>query len=300
MVDLSEISPGIFLIDTKMWSLEQFSSVYLIEGEKVALFETGFPSSTFPIMEAVERLGIESSRISFIILSHVHLDHAGGAGLLVDKFPGAKVLVHPDGVRHLVDPSRLIASARKALGKLSKIYELDEVLPIKEERIRSVQDGETIDLGADRKIRCIFAPGHAKHEICIFDELSGGMFTGDAMGLYFPRTDSFLPTTPPPDFDLGICINTINMLRKWPVKTIFYSHFGPLEQVERAFSKAAEKLIKWNDFIFRASRENPDINFVTKKLGEEMTRELTFIPSWLNHQQAELFVKGYFHYFDKL
>ncbi len=300
MVDMTEVSQGIFLIDIKMWSIAKYSSVYLIKGEDVALFETGFPSSAPLILEGIDRLGIKRDQVSCIIVSHVHLDHAGGAGMLAGELPRAKILAHPAGIQHLIDPSRLLAGARKALGELGKAYELEDVLPIKKERAGTLKDGEIIDLGDNRKIKCIFAPGHAKHEICIYDETSKGIFPGDALGLYFPQTDALIPTTPPPDFDLGICINTINSLRNWQPKTIFFSHFGPLEPAEKGFDRAGEKLIEWNNFVRKALEEKNNLNYAARKLGEEMDKVLSFSPGWLNHQQAELFVQGYSNYFKKL
>ena len=208
----TEVADGIYSIDVEMWTPE-YSSVYLVVGDRIALIETGLSTSSDKILEGIKHLGFRYEDIDFIVVTHIHLDHAGGAGIVAEKLPSAKVIAHKDGAKHLINPSKLIYSATKALGELSKAYGLDKIVPIAQDRMEPVDEGNIIDLGS-RKLEVLWTPGHAPHHICLYDDKSRGIFAGDAVGVYYPHEDLLTPTTPPPDFDVEVAIGTIERLKK--------------------------------------------------------------------------------------
>jgi glyoxylase-like metal-dependent hydrolase (beta-lactamase superfamily II) len=159
----------------------------------------------------------------------------------------------------------------------------------------SVSDGDVIDLGS-RKLKIIASPGHASHHICIYDDKSGGLFTGDAAGIYLPSLDVLSLSTPPPDFDLELCVATIDKLRNLKPDILFYSHFGPTFNVEKMFQLAIDRLYSWKGLILGALNEKDDFEYAADKLAEEMNKELTVVPKWINDNMARMCVLGYLKY----
>lgn len=215
---------GIRVIDVRMHGVEGITAAYLVRGERAtALVDCGPASSLEATLGGLRAAGVE--RLDWIVLTHIHLDHAGAAGALCCHFPTAKVAVHPRGARHMVDPSRLWQGVQSVYGERTE--ELwGGLLPIESSRVRTVAGGERIDLGG-RELTAIETPGHARHHHCWLDSASGDIFVGDAVGMQVGEHELWRPTTPPPDFDLELALASLDRLRETAQARLLLGHFGP-------------------------------------------------------------------------
>ena len=254
MVDVSEVAKNIYMIDNRLFSIPRWGSVYLINEAKKALIETGPTTSVTAVLDGIRELDIRPEDIAYIVVTHIHLDHAGGAGALARRMPQAQVIVHHKGARHLINPAKLVASAIEARG--SEVMAMHgNVLPIEARQVQAVNEGDVISLSSQQTLRFIDAPGHAPHELCIYETRNGGLFTGDAVAVYIAECDILLPYHPPPQFDLEACFNTLQRLERFSARKIYYSHFGVSNQVDKHIDRAREKLMVWDDIIKKATKE---------------------------------------------
>ncbi len=225
MTFIQEIRPNLFLVDIEHFGEPGLGGAYIFAvDDEVALFDVGTSLAKERILQALVDLGFSRPQVKWIFLTHVHLDHAGGAGALLPELPKATVVVHPRGARHLVDPSKLVASTKSATGPRFRYY--GEAMPIPEARVYAATDGETFSLKSQH-IQAIDAPGHAPHHLCFFVPKEGLLFTGDAVGLYIKGR--LLPTTVPPSFDLDASLATLAKLEALAPKLLLFTHFGPGE-----------------------------------------------------------------------
>ena len=221
----------VYLVDIHDQGESERTSCYIIAAEKVALIETGAAPGAGYLMAALKNLGISPEQVEFIIVTHIHLDHSGGAGVMAAKLPNSRVIVHPRGARHLIDPSRLIAGA-KAIYKDRFDDLFGTVLPVPKERVYTPEDGETLDLGGGRSLTVYHTPGHARHHFVIHDPASQGIFSGDALGIRFYALskllgrDFTLPSTPPSEFDPQAVVEVIDRIIKLDLENIYFTHFG--------------------------------------------------------------------------
>jgi len=232
--------------DVQMMGQAGFGAVYLIDDEKKCLVETGTSNEVPAILAATDDFGLSPSDIDAVVVSHVHLDHAGGAGFLLEKMPYAKVYVHHRGARHLADPTKLIGSAQQALGPAAA--EFGTMRPVREDRLVPVNEGDTLDLGS-RILRFLDSPGHAPHELTILDEKTRCVYTGDACGLYFPGDEILLPITPAPSFDLEQNLQVFARLTALDPKALLYSHFGPHLHPRRALQQMSMRYPAWAGIV---------------------------------------------------
>ncbi len=192
--------------------------------------------------------------MKYIIVTHVHLDHAGGAGLLLKECPNATVVVHPRGARHLVNPKKLAAGARAVYGdSFSDLF--DPIVPVPEERLLVKEDGKTLSIGENCTLEFLDTPGHAKHHFSIYDPVSNGLFTGDTVGIRYQQLiregiNFFVPSTSPNHFDPDAMKTSINRIRKLGVDRIYFGHFGMTEMVNEALVQVSE----WLDILWRLER----------------------------------------------
>ncbi|MGH9105083.1 MAG: MBL fold metallo-hydrolase [Acidimicrobiales bacterium] len=219
------VAPGIFELDTLLGGWGRVTAGYLVEGEAPVLVETGSQSSVPVVLEALASHGVGAADLAGIALTHIHLDHAGGAGDVARAFPRATVYVHPRGARHLVDPGRLIASAAIVYGDaLDALY--GRLRPVEPGRVRSLEDGEAIDLGGGRQLTCVHSPGHAKHHLALHDSASGVLFVGDAVGVRLPDAGVLRPATPPADFDLAQAVDSLGRFAARSPSALALAHYG--------------------------------------------------------------------------
>jgi glyoxylase-like metal-dependent hydrolase (beta-lactamase superfamily II) len=226
------------------------------------------------------------------------LDHAGGIGDMVDHMTEATVVVHERGAEHLIEPTRLLESSRRVFGESMSLY--GSLKPVPRDRIKSVKGGDTITFGEGRTLEIIDAPGHASHEICLYDRATGALFTGDAAGLFFQDTKEIVPTTPPPDFNLELSIQTIDTLLKLAPKHLFFSHFGEAKQPERVLTEAKNKMRSWGETILSTFSEKPG-NEKEKmdKLSYLLEIKTRVLRAEFKREHRDHCISGYLRYFRK-
>jgi glyoxylase-like metal-dependent hydrolase (beta-lactamase superfamily II) len=228
---------GIHTIDTAQVR-PKFAAAYLIEGEgRGALVDCGTNHSVPHILAALDRAGMNADQIDWLILTHVHLDHGGGAGALLPHLPNARVVVHPRGARHMIDPSKLIAGATAVYGDDAMQAMYGTLQPIPAERVVEAGDGFEVEL-AGRPLVCLDAPGHARHHIVIHDAQSDVFFTGDTFGISYREFDTdqgafVFPTTTPVQFEPEALHASIERMLSFHPKAMFPTHFGRVDEVER-------------------------------------------------------------------
>lgn len=254
---LTAVAPRTTAIDTAMAGERELNAVYLIAAAQPCLVEAG-PSADGPVvLEGLRRLGVGADDLAHIVLTHIHVDHAGGAGALLERFPSAKLWVHERGAPHLQDPTRLIQSTARTYGedRMRSLY--GTVHPCGVERISSVNDGDRIDLG-DRSLHVLHTPGHASHHIALLDDATGAMFTGEAIGSYMPWGPAFRPALPPPEVDVDVALDSIAHMREAAPTALLTSHFGPVPDPTEAFGRADSAIRTWSDAVRRSLLVNAD------------------------------------------
>ncbi|MDY6973731.1 MAG: MBL fold metallo-hydrolase [Thermodesulfobacteriota bacterium] len=296
------IAKDTYIIDPVFFDVPEFTSVYLLVADTLALFDCGSPKSVPLILDGIRSLGYRPEDVTRIIVSHIHFDHASGAGELLKYMPGATVCVHPKGSKHLVDPSRLTKSSSKVFGEmLDKWY--GGFASVQEHRIMEVDDGDTIDIGRSRALRVIATSGHARHGICLYDPITEGLFTGDEAGIYFPTGPRIIPTTPPPDFDPDHNIETIRQLLALNPKMLFFAHYSATPDVDTTLNSSMEILASWKEIVGECIREGLDFEDIVKALRVETAKLLEPIHnrkdmfSWIINHHIPMCAMGYIHYF---
>ncbi len=232
-----EYEGGIMAIDSGMVR-PRMAACYLLETDSaVAVIETGNNDSAARILKVLASRCRQTAEVTHVIVTHVHLDHAGGAGKLMQALPNASLVVHPRGIRHMTDPSRLEASARAVYGdqKFDEMY--GTLVPVPEDRTIVMEDGDCLAVGK-RKLSFIDTPGHARHHFCIWDEHTRGWFSGDTFGISYRELDTengpfIFPTSTPIQFDPPALVASVRrMMEKQPVN-MYQTHFGRVQDVQR-------------------------------------------------------------------
>ncbi len=269
------VAEGVVELDTLLGGWDRVTAGYLIEGDTPVLVETGSQSSVPVLLDQLGRLGVGAGDLAGVVVTHIHLDHAGGVGDVARAFPKATVYVHPKGARHLADPTRLVDSAAQVYGPLlDSLYgRLD---PTPQERIRVLEDGETIRVGPNRSLVAVDSPGHAKHHMALHDTLSGVLFAGDAVGVKLPDAGVLRPSTPPPDFDLSAAVDSLRRFADRKPTRLALAHYGLLDDPLAVLDEADTTLRKWADVAESAYRRGRDI---AAALAEEFESDLDGVPA---------------------
>ena len=302
MVDVDEVAENVYLIDDQVCSIPKLGSVYLLNEEKKALVDSGPPSSANVVLDGIRKVGVSPEDINYIIVTHVHVDHAGGAGVLLKDMPQAQVVVHHKGARHLLKLAELMESTIKTVGT-EIIAQWGKVVPVEPERVQVVHDNEVIQLSEEQVLNFIDAPGHAPHELCIYERRNGGIFTGEALGLYF-ADEVLLPCHPPPSFDLEVCINTIQRLMTLNASRLYFAHFGVTDRVEEILQLAIDKLQIYGNIVAEAIKENA-LDDITERVLAQVVPELEFMrrtPSVYKLIVGDLIpwgIAGFIHYYQQ-
>ena len=266
-VDITTLGDDVFMIDSRMGGYEGITSTYLIRGSRPCLIETGTAMSAPVVIEALASLGVGSADLASVVVTHIHLDHAGGVGDIAAAFPDADVVVHERGARHLADPERLVASARRVFGDaMDRLF--GDLRPTDAERLMVIGDRGVVDLGDGRALDVFANPGHASHHIALVDSLTGDLYTGDAAGVYVPQTADVRPATPPPDFDLDLTLASIESMRARGPQRLLFSHFGPVTDVNAVLDASVEELHLWVEDVRRARGASMDIDHAVQMVRE--------------------------------
>ena len=279
-VAATPLADGLWLLDLGFEGRRGVVAAYLLAGEgELALIETG-PATTLPTLEAgVRAAGFALSDLTHVLLTHIHLDHAGAAGVLARENPKLVIRVHPIGAPHLVDPSRLLASATRIYGdKMDSLW--GEVAPIAAEQVLPLEDDEVLSV-AGRRLRVAFTPGHASHHIAYFDEATAGVFTGDVGGIRMQGTSYVCPPVPPPDLDPDAWRTSIARLRAFSAKRLYLTHFGPYDDVDAHLDRLLAELgvfLLIGEEMVAPAPDRVDQGVLTERIHQRMAEQLGPVP----------------------
>lgn len=236
-VRYQDLDYGITVIDAEFHRPGVAASYLVVEGGRAAFVETGTSLSVPGQLAVLEQKGIPRENVDYVIPTHVHLDHAGGAGELMRHLPAARLVIHPRGARHMIDPSRLIAGAAAVYGEEAIRRHYGEVVPVPAERVLEAGEGDEVDLDG-RTLRFLDTPGHALHHFCVVDEAGRGIFTGDTFGISYREFDNehgawIFPTTTPVQFDPPALHASIDRLVAQGLDYMYLTHYGRVGGVDR-------------------------------------------------------------------
>jgi glyoxylase-like metal-dependent hydrolase (beta-lactamase superfamily II) len=236
-------STDLYYVDVGAYGIPEYGTVYVVDAERPAVVDTGLGRNREYVFDLLDELEADPE---YIVATHVHLDHAGGAGYLAERYPEATVVTPERGVEHLVDPSRLVAGTKAAVEDQWKYY--DEPLPVPEERIEGLTDRDVLDLG-DRALTVHHAPGHAPHHCFLHDDGDDIVFTADAAGIFVPETGDVRPTSPPAQFHLEKCLADADTITALDPDVLCYGHFGSRAYEEGVMDEYKRTLVEWVEAV---------------------------------------------------
>ena len=260
-----QIGKNLSLIELETGGFKNLICSYILKGSRIIIVESGPTSSVPKLLEGLRELNVEFADVEYVAVTHVHLDHGGGAGTLLKHLPNAKVVVHPRGAPHLIDPRRLWESAQSVLGYVSEIF--GEPEPVPEDRVVSMAEG-SLDLGGDAKLNVTKTLGHASHNLSFLETYNGGVFPGDAAGTYFPEFDSVIPTSPPP-FHLDAALASLDKLISLKPTVLYYSHFGKASDAVRRLRDYKVQLQLWGKIADEGVSENQTFEQICERILRE-------------------------------
>jgi glyoxylase-like metal-dependent hydrolase (beta-lactamase superfamily II) len=243
-----EVETGVFLLDHHFRGSPGVIASYLVADRgALTLIETGPASTQETLLAGVRQAGFDPQQIERVVVTHIHLDHAGGAGALLQRLPRARLYVHPVGAPHLIDPSRLMASATRIYGDLMGPL-WGEMLPVPADRLDVLEDRATLATGG-RTLRAYDTPGHANHHLALHDPDTGSVFTGDVAGVRLDGTRHIRPPTPPPEFSPEKWHASIATLRALEPRRLYLTHFGAYEDVDWHLSELLARTWFWAGWV---------------------------------------------------
>jgi len=244
---MSDASAHTQVIDVEYLGNEHYIACALLEGDAPVIVDPGPTVSLAKLEEGLSRHGLSLDDLAAVLLTHIHLDHAGAAGTIVKRNPRIDVYVHQRGARHMVDPQRLLNSAERLYGdRMDELW--GEFLAVPEDNVRVLAGGETLHL-AGRRIEVAYTPGHASHHVSYLDDTTGTAFVGDTAGIRIAGNPYVLPVTPPPDVDLEIWETSLRKIEAWNPKRLFVAHFGAAEGVEEHLQQFRRGLHEWATIV---------------------------------------------------
>lgn len=262
MFDWRDYKNGIFAFDAG-YVRPLLAAIHLVvENGRAAFIDTGSNDALPNALAALERIGLQPRDVDYVILTHIHLDHAGGAGSMMRAFPNAKLVVHPRGARHMAEPSKLVAGVCAVYGAeyVERVY--GEILPVAGERIIEAGDGHIVSL-AGRELLCLDTPGHARHHICIQDRKTSGIFTGDMFGLSYRELDVdgrdfIFPTTTPTQFEPEAMRDSVARLLAMRPEAVYLTHYSRLDDVQDLGADLLRRLDKHVEIALREQGAGSD------------------------------------------
>ncbi|MCH8158312.1 MAG: MBL fold metallo-hydrolase [Proteobacteria bacterium] len=258
---ITKLDDGIVAIDTEFMRPIQDASHLIIEGGRAAFVDTGTNDSVPLLIDALRQQDLDVADVDFVFLTHVHLDHAGGAGLLMQALPNARCVIHPRGVRHMVDPAKLIAGTAAVYG-VERTHDLYGVIqPIDESRVVVPNDEQWIELNG-RKLQVLFTEGHARHHYCLLDPASRGVFTGDSFGVSYRELDTaagefIFPTSTPASFDPAEAHKSVDRIMACNPERLYLTHYSRVTDLARLAADMHSGIDAYVE-IALAQRDNDD------------------------------------------
>ncbi len=299
-MNTKEIGKNLFLIDLETGGFTNSFCSYIIKGTKNSIVESG-PTSSIPnLLLSLKELKIKTSEVEYVAITHVHIDHGGGIGTLLNSLPNAKVLVHPKGMPHLINPEKLWQQSKIVLGSVSDILGKPE--PVQKEKIIPVTN-EHVKINHESELQVIEAPGHASHNLCFYETLNRGVFTGDTAGAYFPEFNTVLPTTPPP-FYLEQALESIDILINLKPEFLYYSHFGKGPNAVQRLKDYKSQIQLWAKTAMegvKAKLDTKEILAMITSKDEVLNQMQDFLKVHPIYSKTELenSVKGFIEYAEK-
>lgn len=293
----TDLGQGISLIDAE-YLYPGVVAMYLLQQQnQLAIIETGTAHSVANILTVIESQGFSPNDVSYIIPTHVHLDHAGGAGELMRHCRNAQLVIHPYGARHMIDPSKLIAGTMAVYGeeKFRQLY--GELQPIDAARVIEAPDNFELSLGK-RRLRFIDTPGHARHHFCVYDEQSEGIFSGDTFGLCYREltTDAgpfIFPTTTPVQFDPLALLESIDRLMALKPKQMYLTHFGNIEPSETVVSQLKQRIDDLTQIALTEKHSNGEREQkIERRLKDYLLKELAMMHCHQSTEFCETFLQN--------
>lgn len=261
---------------------EERTGTYILAEDSLAIIETSASPSVTRILDGLEALNLSVKEVKYIILTHIHLDHAGGAGLLLKSCPQAKVMVHPKGEKHLADPSRLIAGAKAVYGDQFEAL-FDPILPIPPDRLEAMEDGRELRLSDTCTLAFFDTPGHANHHFSVYYPPENGMFTGDTAGIFYPQlyregTEFYLPSTSPNQFSPEKMLASISLYESRKLDCLFFGHYGISRNPAEAYFQVRswlEIFIEEAETAFHAASHNEAPGQIASRLKKRVFAHLS-------------------------
>jgi len=279
MEQIKSLGDGIYQIDIMENGIPFRTTAYLIQADKTILIETGASPSNQPIHNALKKLNISPSEIDAILVTHIHLDHSGGAGLLMSQCPNATLFAHPMGRPHLINPEKLVQGARIVYGKnFDKFF--DPILPIPESRVRVYEEGDEFELAPDRKLKIYSSPGHALHQVFIHDPLTNGIFTGDSAGVFYEpvhqkhKVKFSMPSTSPTQFDPESMKKSLQKMITLAPDRIYYTHYGMVEPALPQLKMVLDLVPLFGDTCVKQYQKERSVTSLTNLIRKELEEQL--------------------------
>jgi glyoxylase-like metal-dependent hydrolase (beta-lactamase superfamily II) len=273
-----ELGVGITCIDA-MYMRPGTACFYLLQqGDELAIIETGTSLSVPILQDLMHARGLDPAQVRYVIPTHAHLDHAGGAGLMMQRFQQATLVVHPLAARHLIDPAKLVAGATAVYGE-ARFRELyGEILAVEADRVIAVEDGAVLDLAA-RQLLIRDTPGHANHHFCVWDESSRGWFSGDVFGVSYPGLrfasgDFLLPTTTPVQFAPEKLLDSIRLLMSYQPQRCYLTHFGEFTQLQAGAEQLRRQIEAYPDIALGCAGSEQRVAAIEGKLWQYTQQQL--------------------------
>lgn len=311
---MTESSPPVVQLADDLWQIDVLHqgqsgviASYLLTGPAgPALVDVG-PGAAVPrLLEGIRAAGVEPETVEHLLLTHVHLDHAGATGTLLRQMPHARAYVHHIGAPHLVHPEKLIASAARIYGdQMAALW--GEILPVPAERLMEIDEGTLLAAGG-RALRALYTPGHAIHHVAFYDEHHAEAFAGDVAGVRVPGGGTVRPPTPPPDLDLEAWEASIARLEDLAPRAVYLTHFGPVRDVEPHLALLRERLGSWGRLVLAGMRAGEPVERIAARLAGDLDAAMATLPPGereealsrvelaSNHLMA---AQGYMRYFTK-
>jgi glyoxylase-like metal-dependent hydrolase (beta-lactamase superfamily II) len=260
-----EIGKNLHQIELNTGGIQNLICCYVIKGAKPFLVESGPTSSVPNLLAGLKELNVKLEDVEYVAITHIHLDHGGGAGTLLKSLPNAKVIVHPRGMPHLADPERLWPSSQAVLGFISEVFGKPE--PIPKDRIIPLTEG-SFDLGDGDKLTILETLGHASHNLSFHESFNGGVFPGDAAGTYIPKFDVVVPTTPPP-FHLEAALASLDKLISLNPTALYFSHFGKATDAVQRLKDYKVQLQLWANIAEDGIGKNQSLEQIRDRIIAE-------------------------------
>lgn len=295
-----ELGQGRLLLDLDFRDTEGLVAAYLVpEDEGWSLIETGPSTCREALLAGIARAGVAAEEVRHVFVTHIHLDHAGGMGAVVESLPKATFFAQELGVPHLVEPARLVASARRAWGAAAD-HLWGPIVPVPAGRIASLHGGERFRVRGG-ELSVLATPGHARHHLAFFDSGLRGVFSGDGAGVRLENSTHLRPAVPPPDLDLEALFASVEAMRRTNPRLVLFSHFGPSPEGASDLARYRTIVEQWRDVALAAALEKPEVPFLTERL--RAFDATTFTESPPSDRESlvsgyELAAAGFLRYFE--